>query len=144
LNYLIRTLAKLSKLPKSVTWKGKRVFGVPLRVYQQTTGHILPIAITNALQYVRMHAGKCDGLFRKPGVKSKIDQLRTQIEMGSGGHSESSLETIKFDEYQPFVVADVIRQYFRELPEGLMPPIITRLLCDLLKCKRKFLFIEEN
>jgi hypothetical protein len=42
------------------------------------------------------------------------------------------------------VVADVIRQYFRELPEGLMPPIITRLLCDLLKCKRKFLFIEEN
>jgi len=127
---LIRTLVKLNKLPKSTTWKGKRVFGVPLRVYQQTTGQILPVAITNALQYVRMNAGKCEGLFRKPGVKSKIDRLRSQIEtMG-----ESSLETIKFDEYQPFVVADVIRQYFRELPECLMPPSITRLLCDLIKC----------
>ena len=137
---LIRTLAKLNKLPKSTTWKGKRVFGVPLRVYQQTTGQILPVAITNALQYVRMNAGKCEGLFRKPGVKSKIDRLRSQIETTNDFNGDSSLETIKFDEYQPFVVADVIRQYFRELPECLMPPAITRLLCDLLKCKVLCLF----
>jgi len=82
-----------------------------------------------------MHAGKCDGLFRKPGVKSKIDHLRTQIEI-----TDSSFEMIKFDEYQPFVVADVIRQYFRELPEYLIPPSITPLLCDLFKCKKKFFF----
>ncbi|CAF1630426.1 unnamed protein product [Rotaria magnacalcarata] len=132
-NHETITLAKLNKLPKSITWKGKRVFGVPLRVYQQTTGQILPVAITNALQYVRMNAGKCEGLFRKPGVKSKIDRLRSQIET-TNDFSGESLETIKFDEYQPFVVADVIRQYFRELPECLMPPSITRLLCDLLKC----------
>jgi hypothetical protein len=127
-------LTKLNKLPKSITWKGKRVFGVPLRIYQQTTGHILPIAITNALQYVRMYAGKCDGLFRKPGIKSKIDRLRLQIE--TTNDSSDAYEAIKFDEYQPFVVADVIRQYFRELPECLMPPPITRLLCDLFKCKK--------
>ncbi|CAF0822484.1 unnamed protein product [Rotaria sordida] len=133
-NHETITLAKLNKLPKSITWKGKRVFGVPLRVYQQTTGQILPVAITNALQYVRMNAGKCEGLFRKPGVKSKIDRLRSQIETTNDFNGDSSLETIKFDEYQPFVVADVIRQYFRELPECLMPPAITRLLCDLLKC----------
>jgi hypothetical protein len=76
-----------------------------------------------------MHAGKCDGLFRKPGVKSKIDRLRAQIET-----TDLSFEIIKYDEYQPFVVADVIRQYFRELPECLIPPLITRLLCDLIKC----------
>ncbi|CAF0914319.1 unnamed protein product [Rotaria sp. Silwood1] len=133
-NHETITLTKLNKLPKSITWKGKRVFGVPLRVYQQTTGQILPVAITNALQYVRMNAGKCEGLFRKPGVKSKIDRLRSQIETTNDFNGDSSLETIKFDEYQPFVVADVIRQYFRELPECLMPPAITRLLCDLLKC----------
>lgn len=138
----IRTLAKLNKLPKSMTWKGKRVFGVPLRVYQQTTGQILPVAITNALQYVRMNAGKCEGLFRKPGVKSKIDRLRSQIETTNDLNGEP-LEAIKFDDYQPFVVADVIRQYFRELPECLMPPSITRLLCDLLKCK-VFLFYSFN
>ncbi|CAF3726833.1 unnamed protein product [Adineta steineri] len=132
-NYETITLAKLNKLPKSTTWKGKCVFGVPLRIYQQTTGHILPIAITNALQYTRMHAGKCDGLFRKPGVKSKIDRLRLQIETLNESCAESSLETIKFDEYQPYVVADLIRQYFRELPECLIPPSLTRLLCDLLK-----------
>ena len=111
------------------------MFGVPLRVYQQTTGQILPVAITNALQYVRMNAGKCEGLFRKPGVKSKIDRLRAQIETTDTCHGESAFDTIKFDDYQPFVVADVIRQYFRELPECLMPPSITRLLCDLIKCK---------
>jgi hypothetical protein len=119
---------KLNKLPKSPPWKGKRVFGVPLRIYQQTTGHILPIGIVNALQYIRIHAGKCDGLFRKPGVKSKIDRLRAEIEQDN-----SSFDMIKFDEYQPFVVADVIRQYFRELPECFIPPLMTRLLCDLLK-----------
>lgn len=125
---LFRTLNKLNKLPKSITWKNKRVFGVPLRVYQQTTGHLLPISIQNALEYVRMHAGKCDGLFRKPGAKSKIDELRRQIELGN-----QSIDNDQFDEYQPFVVADVIRQYFRELPECLIPPILTRLLCDSLK-----------
>jgi deleted in liver cancer protein len=131
----IRTLTRLNKLPKSVTWKGKRVFGVPLRVYQQTTGQILPVAITNALQYVRMNAGKCEGLFRKPGVKSKIERLRAQIETSNALNGElPSFEVIKFDDYQPFVVADVIRQYFRELPECLMPPSLTRLLCDLIKC----------
>nr|ACD37592.1 START domain containing protein [Philodina roseola] len=127
------TIGKLNKLPKSTTWKGKRVFGVPLRVYQQTTGQILPISITNALQYVRMHAGKCEGLFRKPGVKSKIDRLRAQIESSHLATGEAAEENIKFDDYQPFVVADVIRQYFRELPECLMPPSLTRLLCDLIK-----------
>lgn len=129
-------MAKLSKLPKAAVWKGKRVFGVPLRVYQQTTGHILPLAMIDALQYVRMHAGKCDGLFRKPGVKSKIDRLRLQIETSKNeSFVDPSSASIQFDEYQPFVVADVIRQYFRELPECLIPPCITRLLCDLMKCK---------
>ncbi|UJR16046.1 hypothetical protein I4U23_002960 [Adineta vaga] len=132
-SYEAITLTKLNKLPKSTTWKGKRVFGVPLRVYQQTTGQILPIPITNALQYIRLHAGKCDGLFRKPGVKSKIERLRSQIETWNESSDESSLDSIKFDDYQPYVVADTIRQYFRELPECLIPPIITRLLCDLLK-----------
>ena len=132
---LIRTLTNLNKLPKSTIWKGKQVFGVPLRIYQQTTGHILPIGISNGLQYIRMHASKCDGLFRKPGVKSKIEQLRRQIETTNVNDRESFLETIKFDDYQPFVVADVIRQYFRELPECIIPSLITRLLCDLLKCK---------
>lgn len=134
--YLIRTLAKINKLPKPTIWKGKRVFGVPLRIYQQTSGQLLPISIVNALQYIRVNAGKCDGLFRKPGVKSKIEQLRMLIETTNDSSTESYLETIKFDEYQPFVVADVIRQYFRELPECIMPPTITRLLCDLLKRRR--------
>nr|ACF75508.1 START domain containing protein [Philodina roseola] len=120
------TLAKLNKLPKTTTWKNKNVFGVPLRVYQQTTGEVLPQSICSALQYVRLHAGKCDGLFRKPGVKSKIDRLRKQIE-------ENSTEKIQFEDFQPFVVADVMRQYFRELPEGLIPPVLTRFLCELNK-----------
>ena len=132
---IFRSLNKLNKLPKSTTWKGKRVFGVPLRIYQQTTGHVLPPAISYALQYVREHAGKCDGLFRKPGVKSKIDRLRAQIEANAHLNIESLAETIILDDYQPFVVADLIRQYFRELPECLIAPILTRLICDLMKCK---------
>lgn len=117
---------KLNKLPKSTTWKNKHVFGVPLRVYQQMTGEVLPKSICSAFQYVRLHAGKCDGLFRKPGVKSKIDRLRKQIE-------ENPVDQIQFEDFQPFVVADVIRQYFRELPECLIPPILTRFLCELIK-----------
>ena len=123
-------MTKLNKLPKSTTWKNKTVFGVPLRVHQQLTGEVLPKAICSAFQYVRLHAGKCDGLFRKPGVKSKIDRLRKQIE-------ENASEKIQFEDFQPFVVADLIRQYFRELPDGLIAPILTRLLCELIKGKTK-------
>ncbi|CAF0766045.1 unnamed protein product [Didymodactylos carnosus] len=138
-NQDIVTLASLSKLPKSSLWKTKQIFGVPLRIYQQSSGRLLPLAITDALQYLRLHAGKCDGLFRKPGVKSKIDRLRNEIETHDSDH-------IKFDDYQPYAVADVVRQYFR-LPQEdqllairysfLLLPDETR---DVLETILRFLF----
>lgn len=52
------------------------------------------------------------GLFRKPGVKSRIQKLKAM--------AETQGDEISFEGQQAFDVADMVKQYFRELPEALL------------------------
>lgn len=69
------------------------------------------------------------GLFRKPGVKSRIQYLREMIESDPDGFS--------FKGQSAFDVADMVKQYFRDLPE----PIFTSKLCEtflhIYQCEQK-------
>lgn len=58
------------------------------------------------------------GLFRKSGVKSRIQYLRDMIEANPDGFS--------FQGQSAFDVADMIKQYFRDLPE----PVFSSKLCE--------------
>lgn len=51
------------------------------------------------------------GLFRKSGVRSRIQRLK-QL-------TESQGDAISYDGQQAYDVADMVKQYFRELPETL-------------------------
>lgn len=58
------------------------------------------------------------GLFRKSGVKSRIQYLRELVESDPDG--------VSYDSQSAFDVADMVKQYFRDLPE----PVFSSRLCE--------------
>ena len=98
----------------------KKVFGVPFSIILQKTGHTLPKGIQAALTWLKINALDQVGIFRKSGVKSRIAKLKIAIDQ-----TEENIIKI-FEDQQAYDVADVVKQYFRDLPESLL----TTKLCD--------------
>lgn len=107
-------LPKFIKKIKMPDYKDKRVFGVPLVVTLQRSGQALPKTIEAAMNWLKVNAMDQIGLFRKSGVKSRIAKVKAIVETSPDC---DSLEL--FEGQQPYDVADMIKQYFRDLPESL-------------------------
>ncbi|XP_028277507.1 rho GTPase-activating protein 7 isoform X2 [Parambassis ranga] len=112
------TFPKPLRKTKAVEAKGRRVFGVPLLLSVQQTGEPLPPSILRALVYLRTECLDQVGLFRRSGVKSRIQYLRELVESDPDG--------VSYDGQSAFDVADMVKQYFRDLPE----PVFTSRLCE--------------
>ncbi|NXG42395.1 RHG07 protein, partial [Psilopogon haemacephalus] len=112
------TIPKFIKKVKASDYKDKNVFGVPLLLNVQRTSHPLPNSILQALDYLRSHFLDQVGLFRKSGVKSRILSLREM--------NETNPNNVCYEGQSAFDVADMVKQYFRDLPE----PIFTSRLCE--------------
>ncbi|XP_060134798.1 rho GTPase-activating protein 7 isoform X2 [Zootoca vivipara] len=109
---------KFMKRIKVPDYKDRNVFGVPLTINVQRTGQPLPQSIQQAMRYLRNHCLDQVGLFRKSGVKSRIQALRQM--------NESSTGKINYEGQSAYDVADMLKQYFRDLPE----PLITNKLSE--------------
>nr|XP_014424200.1 rho GTPase-activating protein 7 isoform X2 [Pelodiscus sinensis] len=103
---------KFMKRIKVPDYKDRNVFGVPLPINVQRTGQPLPQSIQQAMRYLRSHCLDQVGLFRKSGVKSRIQALRQM--------NESSTDCVNYEGQSAYDVADMLKQYFRDLPEPLM------------------------
>ncbi|XP_045142555.1 rho GTPase-activating protein 7 isoform X2 [Echinops telfairi] len=103
---------KFMKRIKVPDYKDRNVFGVPLTVNVQRTGQPLPQSIQQAMRYLRNHCLDQVGLFRKSGVKSRIQALRQM--------NESAADCVSYEGQSAYDVADMLKQYFRDLPEPLM------------------------
>ncbi|XP_034463379.1 rho GTPase-activating protein 7 [Hippoglossus hippoglossus] len=112
------TVPKPPRKTKALAVKGRRVFGAPLLLSVQQTGETLPPSILRALVHLRSSCLDQVGLFRKSGVKSRIQFLRELVESNPDG--------VSYDGQSAFDVADMVKQYFRDLPE----PIFTSKLCE--------------
>ncbi|XP_075458001.1 rho GTPase-activating protein 7-like isoform X2 [Ascaphus truei] len=112
------TVPKFIRKIRAPDYKDKNVFGVPFLLNVQRTGHPLPKSILQAMEYLRIHFLDQVGLFRKSGVKSRIQSLREMNEMDS--------TFVNYEGQSAFDVADMVKQYFRDLPE----PIFTSKLCE--------------
>ncbi|XP_063169809.1 stAR-related lipid transfer protein 8 [Candoia aspera] len=112
------TVPKFMKRSKPPDYKGKMVFGVPLIVSVQRTGQPLPQSIQQAMRYIRSQCLEQVGIFRKSGVKSRIQVLRQM--------SEASPDYVNYEGQSAYDVADLLKQYFRDLPE----PVFTSKLTD--------------
>lgn len=91
------------------------MFGVPFIISLHRTGNALPKGIQIAFNWLKFNGMDQIGLFRKSGVKSRILKLKSLIEI----NNDESLITF-FDDQQAYDVADVVKLYFRELPESLL------------------------
>lgn len=104
-------LPKFMRKMKNPDYKDKTVFGVPLAVTLQKSGQPLPLCIQSALSWLRSNALDQVGLFRKSGVKSRIEKLKSQAESG---------DEMVYDGQQVFDVADMVKLYFRDIPGKLL------------------------
>ncbi|KAJ8271726.1 hypothetical protein COCON_G00105850 [Conger conger] len=110
---------KFMKRTKVRDYRDRSVFGVPLQVNLQRTGHPLPPSIQEAMRFLRNQGLDQVGLFRKSGVKSRIQALRQMNEAGAEGE-------VSYEGQSAYDVADMLKQYFRDLPE----PLLTSKLSD--------------
>ncbi|XP_028655141.1 stAR-related lipid transfer protein 13 isoform X2 [Erpetoichthys calabaricus] len=106
------SVPRFMKRMKVPDYKDKNVFGVPLIVHVQRSGHPLPRSLQQALRYLRSQCLDQVGLFRKSGVKSRIQALRQM--------NESSPENVNYEDQSAYDVADMVKQFFRDLPEPLL------------------------
>ncbi|XP_072525829.1 rho GTPase-activating protein 7 isoform X2 [Salminus brasiliensis] len=112
---------KFMKRTKVRDFKDRSVFGVPLQVNVQRSGQPLPQGIQQAMRYLRNQCLDQVGLFRKSGVKSRIQALRQMNEScGTDGCG------VSYEGQSAYDVADMLKQYFRDLPE----PLFTSKLTD--------------
>ncbi|XP_056140338.1 LOW QUALITY PROTEIN: rho GTPase-activating protein 7 [Lampris incognitus] len=112
------TVPKPLRKTKGSEMKGRRVFGVSLLHNIQQTGESLPPSILGAMTYLKTQCLDQVGLFRKSGVKTRIQYLRDLVESDPDG--------VSYDGQSAFDVADMVKQYFRDLPE----PVFTSSLCQ--------------
>ncbi|KAL2096598.1 hypothetical protein ACEWY4_008746 [Coilia grayii] len=106
------SVPKFMKRMKVPDYKDKNVFGVPLIVHVQRTGQPLPLSLQQALRYLRSQCLDQVGLFRKSGVKSRIQALRQM--------NENSPDDVSYEDQSAYDVADMVKQFFRDLPEPLL------------------------
>lgn len=121
-------LPKFIRKIKAPDYKDKTVFGVPLLLSLQRSGQALPKCIQLALKWLRANALDQVGLFRKSGVRSRIQTLKAM--------TENQGETINYDGHQAYDVADMVKQYFRELPEALLTNKLSETFISIFQ--RKF------
>ncbi|XP_041656778.1 stAR-related lipid transfer protein 13 isoform X2 [Cheilinus undulatus] len=106
------SVPKFMKRMKVPDYKEKSVFGVPLIIHVQRCGFPLPLCLQQALSHLRTHCLDQVGLFRKSGVKSRIQALRQQCEL--------SPDSVSYEDQSAYDVADMVKQFFRDLPEPLL------------------------
>ncbi|KAM4547203.1 stAR-related lipid transfer protein 13 isoform 2-T2 [Fundulus diaphanus] len=106
------SVPKFMKRMKVPDYKEKSVFGVPLIVHVQRCGFPLPLCLQQALSHLRTYCLDQVGLFRKSGVKSRIQALRQQCEL--------SPDSVNYEDQSAYDVADMVKQFFRDLPEPLL------------------------
>ncbi|KAM8842438.1 rho GTPase-activating protein 7 isoform 1-T1 [Synchiropus picturatus] len=128
---------KFMKRIKVRDYKDRNVFGVPLQVIVQRTGQPLPQGIQQAMRYLRNQCLDQVGLFRKSGVKSRIQALR-QMNESSGSDGGA----ISYEGQSAYDVADMLKQYFRDLPEPLLTSKLSETFLQIYQYMPKELRLQ--
>lgn len=90
-------------------------------------GYILPPAVKLTLLFCFQV-----GLFRKSGVKSRIQALRQM--------NENSPDNVNYEDQSAYDVADMVKQFFRDLPEPLLTSKLGETFLHIYQCKDTRLF----
>uniref|UniRef100_A0A094ZMC8 Rho GTPase-activating protein 7 n=1 Tax=Schistosoma haematobium TaxID=6185 RepID=A0A094ZMC8_SCHHA len=117
---------RIPQLPiRCISYTGP-VFGQSLSSWQRRLGYPLPPAILHMMDHLELNGTTAHGLFRRPGGKSRILALREEI--------ERDINWSKFSDWQPYDIADLLKQFFRELPECLFTSKLATVLVNVYIC----------
>lgn len=101
---------------KCINTGEKRVFGAPLLklIYNDSNGiRTLPSIFTKTISYLDQRGLETEGIFRLNGNPSLTEHYRDEFELG--------LEPDLSECQDPHTIASLLKQFFRELPEPLLP-----------------------
>ncbi|XP_051560793.1 protein FAM13A-like isoform X2 [Myxocyprinus asiaticus] len=104
---------------------GKKVFGVSLLELREL-GFVkdgVPVVVRSMVEYLEKHGLRQEGLFRVNGSVRTVDNLRQRFD----GVEEVDLH----QETDVFAVASLLKQFLRDLPEGLIHHSIHKPLIQL-------------
>lgn len=106
---------KLVKKKKKAEKAEDPIFGVPLLTALEKNpsddGIELPAIVRECLDYIEEHGLTCEGIYRMSGVKSTVQQLRAAY---------NRHEQVCLSEHGPQVVASLLKQFLRELPDPVL------------------------
>lgn len=116
---------KFIRKMRTPDYKDKVVFGVPLLLVLQRSGQPLPSVIETAIRHLQKTSLNCTGLFRKSGVRSRIQKLRNL--------NETNPDSSVYENQQAYDIADMLKQYFRELPEALLTNKLSEIFLTIFQ-----------
>ncbi|XP_063146052.1 rho GTPase-activating protein 11A isoform X3 [Candoia aspera] len=100
------------KAPRSTAAGGGKVFGIALHELPRVASEYgnIPCFLVEACQYLEEHI-QTEGLFRKSGSVVRLKTLKNKLDKGENCLSSAL----------PCDVAGLLKQFFRELPEPILP-----------------------
>ncbi|XP_045083107.1 unconventional myosin-IXAb isoform X6 [Coregonus clupeaformis] len=88
-----------------------RQFGVELSRLTSEE-RTVPLVVEKLINYIEMHGLYTEGIFRKSGSTNKIKELRLGL--------DTDVSSMNLDDYNIHVIASVLKQWLRDLPNPLM------------------------
>ncbi|XP_026062607.1 protein FAM13A-like isoform X9 [Carassius auratus] len=104
---------------------GKKIFGVSL-LELRDLGLVIdgvPVVVRSMVEYLEKHGLRLEGLFRVNGNVRAVDNLRQRFDGGE--------EVDLHQDADAFAVASLLKQFLRDLPEGLIHPSVHNPLIQL-------------
>lgn len=96
---------------KSLLQQGKKLFGAPLE--RLVTDEIrIPLVIENLITAIELKGLYTEGIYRKSGTTSKINELKNKL--------EEDINNVDLDSYSVHVLTAVLKSFFREMSNPLM------------------------
>ncbi|XP_007427317.1 rho GTPase-activating protein 11A isoform X1 [Python bivittatus] len=116
------------KAPRSTAAGGGKVFGIALHELPQVVSEYgnIPCFLAEACQYLEEHI-QTEGLFRKSGSVVRLKTLKNKLDKGENCLSSAL----------PCDVAGLLKQFFRELPEPILPYDLQEALIKAQKLDRE-------
>lgn len=93
---------------------GKQIFKIKIKhkIWPQKTTRVISLQV---------------GLFRKSGAKSRIQALRHRC--------DASPDSVDYEEQSAYDVADMVKQFFRDLPEPLLSNKLGETFLHIYQCR---------
>ncbi|XP_052463883.1 protein FAM13A isoform X7 [Carassius gibelio] len=115
----------MNKSSPATATGGKKIFGVSL-LELRDLGLVIdgvPVVVRSMAEYLEKHGLRLEGLFRVNGNVRAVDNLRQRFDGGE--------EVDLHQDADAFAVASLLKQFLRDLPEGLIHPSIHNPLIQL-------------